>query len=115
MSKFASLTDGSVDEWKAMLDTNVLGFAICTREAIKSMKEKGIDDGHLVTIGSTLAHYVIPRGGEPLNLYCGTKFAARALTKGTRNEVRLAGKNFRVTHISAARDPCTVVSYMLIR
>ncbi len=76
--KFASLTDGSVDEWKAMLDTNVLGFAICTREAIKSMKEKGIDDGHLVTIGSTcstLAHY----------LYHGTKFAARAFTKGTRD------------------------------
>jgi hypothetical protein len=27
---------------------NVLGLCICSREAVKSMRERGVDDGHIV-------------------------------------------------------------------
>ncbi len=96
----SSLLEGSTDNWKTMLDVNVLGLSICTREAVKSMKEKGINDGHIINIGSVFGHLILQKGGEPHNFYCATKFAVRALTEGTRNEVRSIGKNFRVTHIS---------------
>ncbi len=33
-------------------------------------------------------------------MYCGSKFAVRALTEGLRNEVRNAGTKIRVTHLS---------------
>ncbi len=93
----ATLLDGSVDEWKKILDINILGLSICTREAVKSMKEKGIDDGHIINIGSIFGDYVPKRSTS--HYYSATKFAVKALTEGTRNEVRSMGKNFRVTEL----------------
>ena len=91
--------EGKVDEWKSLLDINVLGLTICTREAVQSMKEKGIDDGHIINIGSLVGQY-IPKDMSVAHFYSGTKFALKALTQGTRNEVRAVGKNFRVTELS---------------
>jgi NAD(P)-dependent dehydrogenase (short-subunit alcohol dehydrogenase family) len=42
--------DGETSEWRHMLEVNVLGLSICTREAIRSMKERGVTDGHIVHI-----------------------------------------------------------------
>ncbi len=94
-----SLLGGKVDDWKSILDTNVLGLSICTREAVKSMKEKGIDDGHVINIGSMSGHKVA-KNYDAAHFYSASKYAVRALTEGTRNEARSAGKNFRVTEIS---------------
>jgi short-subunit dehydrogenase len=33
-----------------MLDLNVLGLSVCTKEALQSMKEKGVDIGHIIHI-----------------------------------------------------------------
>jgi NADP-dependent 3-hydroxy acid dehydrogenase YdfG len=44
------LPEGSTDEWRNMLDVNVLGLSVCTREALKSMKEREEDDGHVIHI-----------------------------------------------------------------
>ncbi|KAJ8897324.1 hypothetical protein PR048_002670 [Dryococelus australis] len=42
--------EGKTADWKKMLDVNALGLSICTREAIKSMKERGVGDGHIIHI-----------------------------------------------------------------
>jgi NADP-dependent 3-hydroxy acid dehydrogenase YdfG len=33
-----------------MLDVNVLGLSVCTKLAFQSMKERGVDDGHIIHI-----------------------------------------------------------------
>ena len=45
-----SITDGPVSQWRSVLDLNVLGLSICTKEALQSMKERGVDDGHIINI-----------------------------------------------------------------
>ncbi|CAD5125011.1 DgyrCDS13251 [Dimorphilus gyrociliatus] len=96
----APLLDPSskTSDWKNMLDVNVLGIAICSREAYKSMKERGIDDGHIFNIGSMSGHRVIPSSKG--HFYSATKFAVKAMTEGTRQELREAKSHIRVTHVS---------------
>ena len=98
INRFYCFSLGKVDEWKSLLDIHVLGLTICTREAVKSMKEKGIDDGHVINIGS-LTGQKVPQGLDHVNFYSATKFAVKALTEATRNELHAVGKNFRVTEL----------------
>ena len=44
------LTEGPVENWKTILDLNVLALSMCTKEAIQQMKAKGVTDGHIVHI-----------------------------------------------------------------
>nr|CAD7586849.1 unnamed protein product [Timema genevievae] len=48
----ARLLDGKTDQWRQILETNILGLNICTREAYQSMKSRGVDDGHIIHINS---------------------------------------------------------------
>ncbi len=89
------LMDGDTEAWREMLDVNVLALAICTREAVKDMRQRG-DDGHIVHISSMAGHRVPPGSG----VYSATKFAVRALTEGLRQELRAAGSGIRVSAIS---------------
>lgn len=89
------LTHGSTDAWREMLEVNVLGLCICTREALRDMRARG-DDGHVVHISSMSGHRV--PGGS--GVYAATKFAVRALTEGLRRELRELGSKVRVTAVS---------------
>jgi NAD(P)-dependent dehydrogenase (short-subunit alcohol dehydrogenase family) len=42
--------DGPTEKWRKIFDLNVLGLSVCTKEALQSMKERGVDDGHIVHI-----------------------------------------------------------------
>ncbi len=94
----SSVLEGSTVDWKAMIDTNVMGSSFCAREGVKAMKAKGVNDGYVVNVGSVLG-FLIPPNAPSASMYCGSKFAVRALTEGLRNEVRNAGTNIRVTHL----------------
>ncbi len=90
----AALAEGKVDEWREMLDVNVLGLCICTRDALADMRSRGCH-GHIIHIGS-MAGQRVPAGA---GLYSATKHAVRALTEALRMELRENGDSIRVGEI----------------
>ncbi|GAA3169369.1 MULTISPECIES: SDR family oxidoreductase [Streptomyces] len=80
-----------VDEWDRMIDVNIRGLLHGIAAALPVFREQG--GGHFVTVASTGAHEVVPTGA----VYCATKFAARAITEGLRQE---ADPAIRVTTVS---------------
>ncbi|XP_069683475.1 dehydrogenase/reductase SDR family member 11-like [Periplaneta americana] len=94
-----SLREGPVESWRTILDLNVLGLSICTKEAIQCMKSRGVDDGHIIHIGSLLGH-VIPPADHPFLMYSASKHAVKALTEGLRRELVNQKSKIRVSCIS---------------
>ena len=70
------LHEGNPDGWDEMIDTNVKGLLYVSRAVIPGMVARG--RGHIINIGSIAGHELYPGG----NVYCATKFAVDALTKG---------------------------------
>jgi serine 3-dehydrogenase len=83
--------DALLSDWEEMLDTNVKGLLYITHEIIPGMLIRG--KGHVINIGSIAGHEVYPRG----NVYCASKFAVDAITKGLRMD--LVDTPLRVTTI----------------
>ncbi|XP_028275229.1 dehydrogenase/reductase SDR family member 11-like [Parambassis ranga] len=93
-----SLLSGKTSGWKNMLDVNVVALCICTREAYQSMKERNVDDGHIININSLSGHRVLPIAD--VHFYSSTKYAVTALTEGLRQELREANTHIKATCIS---------------
>jgi 3-hydroxy acid dehydrogenase / malonic semialdehyde reductase len=72
------IQEGSTDDWEQMIDTNVKGLLFISRAIIPKMIENG--KGHIINIGSIAGREVYPKG----NVYCASKHAVDALTKGMR-------------------------------
>lgn len=83
---------GSVADWDAMIDINVKGLLYVSREIIPGMTER--HRGHIINIGSIAGKEVYPNG----NVYCASKFAVDALTKGMRMDLNPFG--IKVTAIN---------------
>jgi len=86
------LPQGLLDDWEEMIDTNVKGLLYVSRAVIPGMVERG--RGHIINVGSIAGHEVYPGG----NVYCATKFAVRALSKGLRLD--LNGTPIRVSEVA---------------
>jgi len=89
------LTSGDHEQWREMLEVNVLALCICTREAVSDMRRRG-DDGHVIHVSSMAGHRVPRESG----VYSASKFAVRSLTEGLRVELRGLESDIRVTAIS---------------
>lgn len=89
------LTKGSTEKWRETLDVNVIALCICTREAVKLMREFSLDNGHIINISSMAGHRV-PGSG----MYSASKFAVRALTEGLRQELRASDSAIRISSVS---------------
>ncbi|XP_067121044.1 uncharacterized protein [Centruroides vittatus] len=111
LSKNCPLMSGNTDHWRNLLDVNVLALCICTREAIKLMKEKEIDDGQIIHISSVLGCKVITPFGS--SFYCGTKHMVNALAEGLRQELREEKSKIRVCCISPALVKTEFISRMV--
>jgi len=90
-SGFSKLQEGDSDDWERMIDTNIKGLLYITREIVPGMVQRA--RGDVVNIGSIAGHEVYPNG----NVYCATKHAVDALTKGLRMD--LLGTPLRVSTI----------------
>ncbi|MDZ7766403.1 MAG: SDR family oxidoreductase [Melioribacteraceae bacterium] len=66
--------------WDEMIDTNIKGLLIVTKEVVKGMIER--KKGHVINIGSIAGHQAYPGG----SVYCATKHAVRAITDALRIE-----------------------------
>lgn len=40
--------DGTVSEWKRILDVNIIALSVCSREAVKSMNNRNLKDAHII-------------------------------------------------------------------
>ncbi|XP_065903859.1 dehydrogenase/reductase SDR family member 11-like [Dysidea avara] len=94
----APLLSGTTEKWREMMEVNVLGLCIMTREFIKQLRERNVDDGHVFFINSTVGHHPIASFGA--SFYSGTKFAVTALTEGLRKELRDIKSNIKITAVS---------------
>ncbi|XP_030600722.1 dehydrogenase/reductase SDR family member 11-like [Archocentrus centrarchus] len=92
------LLNGKTSSWKNMMDVNVLALSICTRESYQSMRERNVDDGHIININSLCGHQVFPNAD--VHFYTATKYAVTALTEGLRQELRAEKTHIRATSIS---------------
>jgi NADP-dependent 3-hydroxy acid dehydrogenase YdfG len=86
------IQEGVIDDWERMIDTNVKGLLYMTRYVSPMMVER--KKGHIVNIGSIAGKEVYPNG----NVYCGSKFAVDAITKGMR--IDLLKHNIKVTQVA---------------
>ncbi len=77
----SSIQEGSIDDWEQMIDTNIKGLLFVTRSVSPWMVER--QAGHIINIGSIAGKEVYPNGG----VYCSTKHAIDALTKGMRMDM----------------------------
>ncbi|XP_069683489.1 dehydrogenase/reductase SDR family member 11-like [Periplaneta americana] len=99
VGKESKLSTGPVDHWRAIIDLNVLALSVCTKEALQSMKERGVDDGHIIHINSISGHR-IPQSEHVNMMYCASKYAVTALTEGLRRELVQQKTKIKVTSIS---------------
>lgn len=87
----STLQDGLVDDWERMIDTNVKGLLYVTSAISPHMIKR--KSGHIINIGSIAGKEVYANG----NVYCATKHAVDALTKGMR--IDMLPHNIKVTQI----------------
>ncbi|MDR2129673.1 MAG: SDR family NAD(P)-dependent oxidoreductase [Odoribacteraceae bacterium] len=86
------LQEGVIDDWERMIDTNIKGLLYVTREIAPLMIENG--GGHIFNIASIAGKEVYPGG----NVYCATKHAVDALSRGMR--VDMVKQGIKVTNIA---------------
>ena len=85
----ALVDEADVDEWRAVVDTNVTGTFLCTRAAFGAMRKQDPQGGRILNNGSLSAHVPRPRSVA----YTTTKHAITGLTKATA----LDGRPFGIT------------------
>ncbi|WP_312161225.1 SDR family oxidoreductase [Phenylobacterium sp.] len=78
------LEDLSLDAWRKVVDVNLTGAFLCTREAFRLMKAQAPRGGRIINNGSISAHAPRPYSVA----YTATKHAITGLTRSTSLEGR---------------------------
>jgi 3-hydroxy acid dehydrogenase/malonic semialdehyde reductase len=86
------IDDGDRDDWDRMIDTNVKGLLYVTRIIVPGMVSR--QSGHIINISSIAGKEVYENG----NVYCASKHAVEALSKGMR--IDLLKHGIKVTNIA---------------
>lgn len=83
--------EAPLDDWEAMIDTNIKGLLYVTRAVVPGMVARG--RGHVVNIGSIAGRQTYPGG----SVYCASKAAVKSLSEGLALD--LLDTPVRVTNI----------------
>ncbi|AQQ54681.1 3-ketoacyl-ACP reductase [Planococcus lenghuensis] len=100
--KFGKFLDLSPEEWKGIIDTNLMGIYYVTRAVLPQMIER--QSGDIINISSTAGQ----KGAPVTSAYSASKFGVMGLTESLMLEVRK--HNIRVT----ALTPSTVATDLAI-
>jgi NAD(P)-dependent dehydrogenase (short-subunit alcohol dehydrogenase family) len=73
------LEDLSLEQWQAVVNTNLTGMFLCTQEAFRIMKSQTPRGGRIINNGSISAHAPRPNSAP----YTSTKHAVTGLTKAS--------------------------------
>jgi NAD(P)-dependent dehydrogenase (short-subunit alcohol dehydrogenase family) len=102
------IEDVAVDDWEAVVATNLTGAFVCAQEAYRTMKEQRPRGGRIINNGSLSAH--VPRPGAVA--YTATKHAITGLTKaialeGRRHDIACGQIDVgnAATELTAAMEP----------
>ncbi|OGT29630.1 MAG: NAD(P)-dependent oxidoreductase [Gammaproteobacteria bacterium RIFCSPHIGHO2_12_FULL_35_23] len=74
--------EANIQDWEKMIDTNIKGLLYVSRIVIENMVKH--NSGHIINMGSLSSHQVYSGG----TVYCATKFAVKALTRGMQMDVQ---------------------------
>ena len=133
----APIQDGDPNDWDVMMDGNVKGLLYVSHALLPGMTQR--KQGHIINIGSIAGHETYANG----NVYCASKAAVAALTKGMRidllphhikvaevnpgavetefSEVRFKGDNERAAKVYQGYEPlkaadvADVIQFMVTR
>lgn len=101
----APVHEASLDDWDQMIDTNLKGLLYMTRLITPGMAERG--SGHIINIGSIAGKEVYGNG----SVYCGTKHAVDALTRGMRLDLLPFGIKVSAIHPGAVETEFSLVRF----
>ena len=79
------IQDGNIDDWEEMIDTNIKGLLYVTKSIFPLLLKSKCP--HIINIGSIAGKEVYAKG----NVYCASKFAVDALTRGMRIDMLAHG------------------------
>ncbi len=86
------IQNGLIDDWEQMIDTNIKGLLYISRKVLTGMTRR--KSGHIINLSSIAGKETYPQG----NVYCATKHAVDAITKGMR--IDLLTKGIKVSAVS---------------
>ncbi|XP_075211125.1 dehydrogenase/reductase SDR family member 11-like [Lycorma delicatula] len=93
-----TLIEGRTEEWRRVLEVNLLGPCICAREAVKLMKARQAEDAHIININSNTTNDL----STGQSLVRASRQAAALLGQGLRAELIEARSRIRVTNVFAS-------------
>ena len=97
------LEDLSLEQWQAVVNTNLTGMFLCTQEAFKIMKIQTPRGGRIINNGSISAHAPRPFSAA----YTSTKHAITGLTKASNLDGRAYDIAVGQVDIGNAATPMT--------
>ncbi len=92
IGEFYPVSETSASFWDEVMNTNVKGTFLCSKEAVIQMQRQG--SGHIVSIASDVAKRTFANGA----LYCSSKYAQDAFSSALRKEVRKDGIKVSVVY-----------------
>ena len=95
----------SLDDWDQMIDTNVKGLLYMTRLISPGMAKRG--QGHIINIGSIAGKEVYSNA----SVYCATKHAVDALSRGMRLDLLPFGIKVTAIHPGAVDTEFSMVRF----
>lgn len=86
VAKFSPLLSLSLEDWRAVVEPNLTGVFLCTREAVRLMKKKNVH-GSIITVSSVLGFYT----KAERSAYCASKHGVTGFMRSLKKELQKDG------------------------